>query len=57
MKIKNKPRFYLGITNCILGIICAVTLLLGRGREITGIAMVVCLLTGIGSIIDSMEER
>lgn len=57
MKIKDKPRFYLGITNCILGIICAVTLLLGRGREITGIAMVVCLLTGIGSIIDSMEER
>lgn len=57
MKIKDKPRFYLGITNCILGTACAVTLLLGRGREITGIAMVVCLLTGIGSIIDSMEER
>lgn len=57
MKIKDKPRFYLGITNCILGTACAVTLLLGRGREITGIAMVMCLLTGIGSIIDSMEER
>lgn len=57
MKIKDKPRFYLGVTNCILGIICAVTLLLGRGGELTGIAMVACLLTGIGSIIDSMEER
>lgn len=57
MKIKDKPRFYLGVTNCILGTTCAVTLLLGRGREITGMAMDVCLLTGIGSIIESVEKR
>lgn len=59
IKIKDKPRFCLGIINCILGILCVITLIVGRSssREITSIAMVVCLLTGMGSIIDSVEKR
>lgn len=57
MKIKDEPRFYLGVTNCILGITCAVMLLIGRGNELSGVAMVMCLITGIFAILDSVEER
>ena len=57
MRIKNKPKFCLGIINCVLGLLCVVTMIAGKSSGITGIAMVTCLLSGIGLIIDNLERR
>ena len=56
MKITNKLKFCLGIFNCVLGLLCVVTLIAGKGRDITGVAMVTCLFSGFGLIIDNLER-
>lgn len=59
MRITNKGRFCHGVFNCSLGAIVAITMIIGKSHDITlsVIAMILCFLTGIGTIIDNVEKK
>ena len=55
MKIINTPRFVMGCVNIMLATLSLILICSGRSRA--WFAFILCALTGIGALVDSIETE
>lgn len=57
MKIINIPKFVMGCINITLAILLLVLIIIRNGRSRAYLACILCLFTGIGALMDSIETE
>lgn len=57
MKIINVPKFVMGCINITLAILLLVLIITHNGRSRAYLACILCLFTGIGALVDSIETE
>lgn len=57
MKIINIPKFVMGCINITLATLLLVLIIIRNGRSRAYLACILCLFTGIGALVDSIETE
>lgn len=57
MRIINIPKFVVGCINITLATLLLVLIIIRNGRSRAYLACMLCLFTGIGALVDSIETK
>ena len=57
MRIINRPKFVVGCINITLATLVLVLIIFCNGRSRAYLACILCLSTGFGSLVDSVETE